>query len=157
MRFANNRVAGVKLLLALASCGIAIPQTQPLPTRHFEAASIKPSSSSDQRLFYNMSDIQSGGQFTVSNITVKRLIEDAYRIKDFQISGGPGWIGSELFDIAAKPDGPMNREQFQQTLQSLLAERFRLAIRTDTREMPRSAILNLPLVLGNTRKIARST
>jgi bla regulator protein blaR1 len=136
MRHENNKFMRVGLLLALASCGIATPQTQRSPTRHFEAASIKAGSSSDQRLFYNMSDIQSGGQFTVSNITVKRLIEDAYRIKDFQISGGPGWIRSDLFDIAAKPDGPVSYEQFPQMLQSLLAERFQLAIKSATREMP---------------------
>jgi uncharacterized protein (TIGR03435 family) len=141
MRFENNKLMKVRLLLVLASCGIATPQTQLPPTRHFEAASIKPSSSSDQRLFYNMSDIQAGGQFTVSNITVKRLIQDAYRIKDFQISGGPGWIRSELFDIAAKPDGPVRYEQFPQMLQFLLAERFQLAIKTDTREMPVYALV----------------
>ena len=130
------------LLLAAVSCGIAIPQTQLSPTaRHFEVASIKPSSSTDQRLFYNMSNIQSGGQFTISNITVKKLIQDAWRIKDFQISGGPGWIGSDRFDIAAKPDGAVSVEQFPQMLQSLLVERFRLAIKSDAREMPMYALV----------------
>jgi uncharacterized protein (TIGR03435 family) len=128
-------------LFAVASCGIAIPQTQPSAAPHFEAASIKPSSSADHRLFYNMSNIQAGGQFTVSNITVKRLIQDAYRIKAFQISGGPGWIGSELFDIAAKPYGPVSPAQFQNMLQSLLAERFQLAIKSDTKETPVYALV----------------
>ncbi len=128
-------------LFAVASCSIAIPQTQPSAARHFEAASIKPSGSADQRLSYNMFNIQSGGQFTVSNVTVKRLIQDAYRIKAFQISGGPGWIGSELFDIAAKPDGPVSPEQFQNMLQSLLAERFQLAVKRETEEMPVYALV----------------
>ena len=141
MRFESNKVARAALLLAAASCGVATAQTQPSPTRHFEEASIKPSSSADQRLFYNMSNVLSGGQFTVSNITVKRLIEDAYRIRDFQISGEPGWIRSDLFDIAAKPDGPVSYEQFPQMLQFLLAERFHLAIRSDTKEMPVYALV----------------
>lgn len=107
----------------------------------FEAASIKPSNSADRRPLFNMFNIQSGGQFTAANVTVSRLIQLAYGIKDFQISGGPGWIGSDLFDIAAKPEGPTKPEQFQLMLQSLLAERFRLAIRHETREMPVYALV----------------
>jgi bla regulator protein BlaR1 len=151
MRYENNNAKGRlahalkfgkrSILLAAASCGIAIPQTQPPVARHFEVASIKPSSSADQRLFYNMFNIQSGGQFTVSNITVKRLIQDAWRIKDFQISGGPGWIGSERFDIGAKPDGPVSVEEFQGMLQSLLADRFQLAIKENAKEMPVYALV----------------
>jgi uncharacterized protein (TIGR03435 family) len=140
MRY-NFAIVKAPFLLAVASCGIAIPQTQLPAARHFEAASVKPSSSADKRLLYNMSNVVAGGQFTVSNVTVKRLIQDAYRIKQFQISGGPGWVGSELFDIAAKPDGPVSLEQFQNMLQSLLAERFQLAIKSDTKEMPVYALV----------------
>ena len=69
-------------------------------------------------------------------MTVQSLIRLAHNIKDFQISGGPGWTGSDLFDIAAKPAGPTNSAQFVLMLQSLLAERFHLVIRRETKEMP---------------------
>ena len=65
----------------------------------------------------------------------------AYNIKDFQISGGLGWIGSDLFDITAKPESPVTPEQQMVMLQSLLAERFQLTQRRDTREMPGFALV----------------
>src|SRR5277367_4590095 len=119
------RMAGVIL-----AAGIACAQN-PLK---FEVASIKPSNSADRRLLF---DVQPGGRFTVANCTVKRLIQEAYGIKDFQVLGGPSWIGADLFDITAKAEGPAtNLDQIKLMLQSLLAERFQLVMRHDTRDMP---------------------
>jgi uncharacterized protein (TIGR03435 family) len=127
----KHRIAG--LLLAAS---IACPQTQP----KFEVASVKPSNAADRRLFFN---VQPGGRFTVANCTAKRLIQEAYGIKAFQISGGPGWMGSDLFDIAAKAEGSTatNFDQIKLMLQSLLAERFQLVVRRDTKELPVYALV----------------
>jgi bla regulator protein BlaR1 len=124
------RLAGF-LLAASTACA----QTQP----KFEVASIKPSNSADRRPLFN---VQPGGRVTVANFPVKRLIETAYGIKDFQISGGPGWAGADFFDITAKAEGPIeSRSQIQQVLQSLLAERFQLVVHRDTKEMPVYALV----------------
>ncbi len=72
-------------------------------TPKFEVASIKPSNSEDRRPLYNF---QNSGQSTAKNATVKKLIQVAYGIKDFQISGGPSWIGSDFYDLSAKPEAP---------------------------------------------------
>jgi uncharacterized protein (TIGR03435 family) len=56
-----------------------------------------------------------------------------------QITGAPGWMDSELFDVQAKADcssGPISPEQMQLMLQSLLEERFQLKAHYETREMP---------------------
>jgi uncharacterized protein (TIGR03435 family) len=119
----------------LLAAGIGYAQTQP----KFEVASIKPSNSDDRRPLF---DIQAGGRLTVLNFTLKRLIQIAYSAKDFQISGGPGWMGSDLFDISAKPEIPTtNFDQIRLMLQSLLIERFHLGLRSDTREMPVYALV----------------
>ena len=75
---------------------IAYAQTSP----KFDVASIRPSNSADRRPLF---DVQPGGSFIAKNASVRRLIEWAYDIKDFQISGGPSWTDSDLFDIAATP------------------------------------------------------
>jgi uncharacterized protein (TIGR03435 family) len=75
------------------------------------------------------------GGFTAANVTVKRLIELAYRIKLFQISGGPGRIDSDLFDISAKAEGSADIPQLDLMLQALLADRFQLVIRRDNKDI----------------------
>jgi len=126
----------MKVLLAgfLLALGTTCAQSQP----KFEVASIKPSSSADRRLLFN---VQPGGRVTIANFNLKRLIEEAYNIKDFQISGGPGWIASDPYDITAKAEGAANYDQLRLMLQSLLAERFQLVMHRDTREMPTYALV----------------
>ena len=104
----------------------------------FEVASVKPSTSTDRRPL-----IKSGtpGKFTAANVTVKMLIQYAYGIKLLQIAGGPDWIGSDLFDVNAKPEGSADMDHVMPMLQSLLAERFHLVIRRDTKEMPVYALV----------------
>jgi bla regulator protein blaR1 len=154
-RVSQNLTVSKKLLLAAAGMlavvgsvfiGVVnqtrlMAQSPPASGPKFEAASIKPSNSADRRPFWNPSNIASGGQIAAVNITVKSLIKHAYNIKDFQISGGPGWIGADLFDITAKPEGPTKPEQFQLMLQSLLAERFRFAEHRETKEMAGYALV----------------
>jgi uncharacterized protein (TIGR03435 family) len=119
----------------LLAAGMACAQTLP----KFEVASIKPSNSADGRPLFN---VQPGGRVTVANFPLKRLIETAYGVKDFQISGGPGWMNSDLFDITAKGESSItSRDQIQHLLQSLLAERFQLVVRRGTREMPVYALV----------------
>jgi uncharacterized protein (TIGR03435 family) len=53
-----------------------------------------------------------------------------------QIEGGPGWIDTERYDVAAKADTPleMSREEARPCLQALLAERFQLIIHRKTKQ-----------------------
>ena len=44
--------------------------------------------------------------FTTTNTTLNDLIIFAYGIHIQQISGGPGWLETEKFDITAKPEQP---------------------------------------------------
>jgi uncharacterized protein (TIGR03435 family) len=64
------------------------------------------------------------------------LITFAYNVKDFQLSGGPGWANSELYDIVAKGDGNATRPQLRLMLQALLKDRFKLALRRETKDVP---------------------
>ncbi len=73
---------------------------------------------------------------------MKILIQQAYGVKDFQISGGPGWINSERYDVVAKADRDIGKaEELRPLIQKLLADRFQLTIHRDTKELPVYALV----------------
>lgn len=99
-----------------------------------------------------------GGGLRVVNGTLKGLIESAYDVRDFQILGATGWMGSERFDVSAKSpagvsagDGSENIKATRLRLQSLLAERFRLRIRRERRDIPE---YSLRIAKGGLRLVA---
>jgi uncharacterized protein (TIGR03435 family) len=71
---------------------------------------------------------------------LKALLMRAYELKNYQI-GGPAWIDSERYDIAAKIPAGATRSQVSLMLQSLLAERFRLLAHRETKELPTYALM----------------
>jgi uncharacterized protein (TIGR03435 family) len=78
-----------------------------------------------------------GGRFTASGMTLKMLIQQAYDIRDYQISGLPGWASSDRYDINAKAENPKaTRDEIKLMLQSLLAERFNLKMHRETKKLP---------------------
>ncbi len=104
------------------------------PPKQFEVASVKPAVPGSK---YNGAYlIAPGGRFLGINITVERLIQEAFDVRDFQIFGGPSWITSERYDIEAKAEGWASPEQLRPLVQSLLADRFKLAIHRETKELP---------------------
>jgi uncharacterized protein (TIGR03435 family) len=79
--------------------------------------------------------------FTVERATLKDLVKLAYEIEDFRISGGPGWINSDRYDIEAKAEGnPVWNQEVrmlqERRLQTLLNDRFKLMIHRETKELP---------------------
>src|SRR5262245_56511116 len=76
-----------------------------------------------------------------TNLNVKFLIQDAYSVEDFQVAGGPAWIENDRYDITAKANGQITNEQRKLMLQSLLADRFRLQLHRETKELPVYALV----------------
>jgi uncharacterized protein (TIGR03435 family) len=77
--------------------------------------------------------------------TVRGLIMWAYNLKNFQVAG-PGQespVGDTFFDVVAKAEGEKapSRGEFRQMLQALLADRFKLKVHRETREMPVYALV----------------
>jgi uncharacterized protein (TIGR03435 family) len=74
------------------------------------------------------------------NVNLRSCVRWAYGVHDFQIAA-PGWFTSERYDIVAKASGTVSQDQLRQMLQTLLAERFRLALHHETRDLPVYALL----------------
>ncbi len=122
-------------LLCFSSSAIA----QTTAHSEFEVAAIKPGS-----LGLPGGTIRRtpGGRLTVTNMTVKELIAQAWNLQPFQISGGPSWIDSARYDISAKPESSAsNWDETALMLQSLLADRFKLTMHRDTKELPIYALV----------------
>jgi len=127
-------------------------RTQPMQAAlpAFDVASVRPSDPNERLL--NTFATYPGGRIVAKGCTLKSLVMIAFNIREFQISGGREWVGFDQrkrFDIQAKPPdsslsaqwkttspkiapGPEEREM----LQSLLADRFHLAIHRETKEGP---------------------
>ena len=146
------------LLLALVPALVAAQapgQTGP----QFEVASIKQNESGDGRV---MLGVQPGGRLTATNVTLRMLIRNAYALQDSQLVGGPSWLADDHYDIVAKaedgggvgnPSAPtqignpfaptQNGEpsRGQLMMRALLAERFKLVVHDETKEMPIYALI----------------
>jgi uncharacterized protein (TIGR03435 family) len=126
-------------LLALAAGASFAPSWIAFAQRlEFEVASIKPA---DPNGPVQSSFSMRGGRFeALSNL--RMLIQFAYDVRNHQISGGPSWMDSLKFAIEAKPDsatplpsGALTPE-CRAMVQSLLEDRFKLALHRETREQP---------------------
>jgi len=115
----------------------------------FEVASIKPTRPGDDMRQLSMGH----GKFTTRNQTAKDIIGFAFDIKsDSQLSGGPSWIDSEKFDIEAKEEASVaenlqklpfeeQASQVRLMVQELLADRFKLKVRHQTKDLPIYALV----------------
>src|SRR5450432_1842874 len=85
----------------------------------FEVVSIKPNNSGQGPTMLGGPDL-ANGKFNGRNVPVRTLIQFAYNVQDFLISGGPGWMNSDRFDIQAKAEGPLTVEQARVMVQAML-------------------------------------
>jgi bla regulator protein BlaR1 len=108
----------------------------------FEVASIRPGPRAEPNRFgfpvMSSFRIEPGGRITAAQITLKELVWRAYGLQPFQVGGGPEWTTEDRFEVAAKaPDGFTGGvEEIRAMLQSLLADRFALSVRAESKEMP---------------------
>lgn len=114
----------------------------------FEVAAIRPNRTGEPLT----SEDTPPGRFWARNISVKDLIEKAYELPGNQITEGPGWIDSERYDIEAKMSDSQYRgieklnkrqqeHQISLMLQSLLADRFKLAVNHQSKEVKGYALV----------------
>jgi uncharacterized protein (TIGR03435 family) len=89
-----------------------------------------------------------GGRLEAQKAQLRYIIQNAYRLRRFQVLGGPDWINSAHYDIEAKAENNPSPQQLWMMLQSLLAERFKLRVRQETRELP---IYQLAVAKGGVR------
>jgi uncharacterized protein (TIGR03435 family) len=131
----------------LAATGSAALRAQS-PAPRFEVASIRPVTGAQGQSV----NFLPTGRFTALNLSLRDLIALAYGparqpMPAARVIGGPDWIAAQRFNVEAVASGPvaigpdgMPTEMFSM-LRSLLADRFQLAIRQETRDTPVYALI----------------
>jgi uncharacterized protein (TIGR03435 family) len=122
--------------LSRATCLIALSLTalhaESRPA--FEVASVHPFDRTSQP-GHGRTDV-SGSRVTMTGYTLLGLIQYAYDLRAYQISGGPGWINMDTYSVAAKAEGDTApaTDDIRKMLQTLLADRFNLQVHRETKE-----------------------
>jgi uncharacterized protein (TIGR03435 family) len=139
-------VASLAIATALASSLALHGQSQSTGgTPPFEVASVKPSNPNPGSPLGAIPMVMPpvNGRFSATNVPLRLLIRIAYAVQDFQIVGGPSWQMSNKFDITAKAaEGTATAmPAVLSMVKTLLADRFKLKVHTETRELPISALV----------------
>ena len=124
----------------------------------FEVASIRPAGTGafvPPNFGLNIDDgpIPPGGLFT-ADFPLAIYIGFAYKImptseqEQTMVAHLPKWVASDSFVIQAKAEGSPTKDQMRLMVQSLLADRFKLAVHFETRTIPALALV--PLKPGQT-------
>jgi uncharacterized protein (TIGR03435 family) len=141
LRFTASAVALLLYLFVGSQAPRWIAFAQERPT--FEVASVKQNKTKDQAGF----QVLPSGRLVIANIPLQLIITTAYGlpIQSDRLSGGPDWIRTDRFDIEATPppgavpagaSSKVREDTIRQMLQNLLAERFKMSIRRETKDQP---------------------
>ena len=123
------------LVLAVVVGGMVLSAHADQERPTFEVASVKPRTLPVTSLSAPQG-ARPGGAFGMVNSTVARLVMYAYDLPEYQLLGGPDWVRTDRFDVAARAGRDASTPDIRRMLQSLLEDRFKLRTRTEQREMP---------------------
>jgi bla regulator protein blaR1 len=128
-------VAGTGSLIKPVSIQAQRPDTQSR-SGELQDVSIKPLGPATTEIIRERFTVMNGeANFTG---TLREIIKFAYQVNDAQLSGGPAWLTTDLYEVTAKvPKG----SHFNSALQKVLADRFKLAVHRELKELPAYAMV----------------
>jgi uncharacterized protein (TIGR03435 family) len=140
----------------------------PLPTKdklEFEVASVRQNKTNDKGSM-NVDPTPgdgmapTGGLYSARNIVLVQYIAFAYKLTNRQLQSVVSqvpWVSEDRFDIEARAEGNPTKEQYRQMMQSLLADRFKMAVHFETRQVPLyGLVLAKPGKLGPQLRLHRA-
>jgi len=139
-----KRAAGIALLIFAGIIDVLpahaqSPKVAAVPQIRFEVASIRPSApgagAQNARVNFH------GDRFDVEAYTVGDILDMLNGFRLFGVTGGPGWMRTDRYDIHAKADAEIPTEAREDAVMALLAERFQLAAHRETREISTMVLL----------------
>jgi uncharacterized protein (TIGR03435 family) len=137
---------GAAVVVTCALLNVDWLQAQTAEQPRFDVISIKRNMRDDGLILNSYRN----GRLTASGVTLASLIRSAYQVQELQVVGQPEWMNRDRFDVTAVSQtddrsappataGEPPRQQLM--LRSLLADRFGLKVRKETRDMPVYALV----------------
>jgi uncharacterized protein (TIGR03435 family) len=117
--------------IALSFATLATAQDRRLT---FEVTSIKPTKPGTRG--GGMRVMPGGQEFRTEGVSLRFMIAFMYWVPQRQITGGPGWLDSDLWDIAARADRPHELDELRTMFRNMLDDEFKLKLRKDVKEGP---------------------
>jgi uncharacterized protein (TIGR03435 family) len=102
----------------------------------FEVFSIKPTNPGARREFNGIKPKAAGQGYDAVGATVRLMISLMYRMPIQKVTGGPGWLDSDLWDVEAKADKQYNLDDLHTMFQNLLADEFKLKFHKEVKQGP---------------------
>jgi uncharacterized protein (TIGR03435 family) len=129
----------------LASVICVLPLLAQLPLGapsdlRFEVASLKPSHA-DAWADDLVRPLPGGERYDAVNCSVRLMLQVAFRIRPDQITGIPGWLDSQRFDMQVKAEKPSSADELHIMLINLLADRMHLKYHVEKKEMQMYALV----------------
>src|SRR5579864_4162937 len=124
-----RRNSCMKIATLFAIGGMAVAQPS------FEVASVR--LTPPDRIGFTHTSESGAATFTATNVTLELLIAIAFRVETTRIFSKQSWIESEHYDITAKAEGGqgISDEQLKPMLRQLLADRFKLSVHREPKEV----------------------
>lgn len=135
------------MVVPLAALAQAVPewQTKAGGKMAFEVASIKPAKGDvgPPSFPINVSEAyrETGGHFK-ADFTLLTYIEFAYKLAPIaglereMLAPLPKWVDTDVYSIEARASGHPSKDQMRLMVQTLLAERFQMAVHFENKEVP---------------------
>lgn len=136
---------GIGLWVGMAAWAVcALAQAPPAASPTFAVASIRPAPSiqtvlASHQIPHTGTRIDAG-RVDIGFASLRDLICAAYQVKPYQVSG-PDFLTTERFDVLATIPPGVSPDEVPQMLQALLADRFHLVIRRDSKKLPVYALV----------------
>jgi len=146
-RGARAGCAAAVLCVLVAPAGLA--QTATAPKLEFDVASVKLNKSegmASMNFSLGVGDgyVPNGGSFVATDLPLTVYIMFAYKMTANQAQSMklPDWVRTEKYDIVAKTENhEATKDEMRWMMRSLLAERFKLVVHSDTQQVPVYALL----------------
>jgi uncharacterized protein (TIGR03435 family) len=105
----------------------------------FEVVSIKPANPA--QMGGGIKPMPGGQTYEAKNVPVKLIFALMYKIPMQRISGGPGWLDTDRWDIEAKAAHSSNLDDLHTMFQNLLADEFKIQFHKEVKEVPVYALV----------------